>query len=163
MPTNRSARRMLALRLGIAATFDLTGAVIYRALRSNLPPSPPQEADPFRSAMATILAAHREAVMGVRGDGRVSGTGRQSGPADGLPRLPVQPAPAPAGPPATPVAPPADPAGSPPGALDQQAIDQVADAVMARLRERRDTERDTTAEMPSVDQAIALREQAPEL
>ncbi len=34
---------------------------------------------------------------------------------------------------------------------------------MARLRERRDTERDTTAEMPSVDQAIALREQAPEL
>jgi hypothetical protein len=66
---------MLALRLGIAATFDLTGAAIYRALRSNLPPSPPQDADPFRSAMATILAAHREAVMGVRDDGQVLASG----------------------------------------------------------------------------------------
>jgi hypothetical protein len=115
----------------------------------------------WRRAPGTAAAAP-DCVTRVPGDNGVFGTGRQSGPADGLPRLPVQPAAVPAPPAAEPAAVSADPADAPPGALDQQAIDRVADAVMARLRERRDTERDS-AEMPSVDQAIALREQAPEL
>jgi hypothetical protein len=65
MPTNRSTRRVLSFTMGIASIFDLTGATIYRIIRPSLPASPPEgsDADPFTSAMSTIMAAHREAVM----------------------------------------------------------------------------------------------------
>jgi len=64
MPTDRSARRVLATALGIAAIFDLTGWTVYRTMRPVLPPSPPRQddQDPFLSAMSTIMTAHREAV-----------------------------------------------------------------------------------------------------
>jgi hypothetical protein len=41
-------------------------------------------------------------------------------------------------------------------------VDQVASSVLARIKDKLD-ERDAAGELPSVDQAIALREQAPEL
>jgi hypothetical protein len=65
MPKPRSARRVLFLIMGISAIFDLTGAVIFRAVRPSLPESPPTatRADPFQSAMDTIMAAHREVIM----------------------------------------------------------------------------------------------------
>ncbi|MGO8885789.1 MAG: hypothetical protein ACLPUO_17650 [Streptosporangiaceae bacterium] len=64
MPSDSSARRVLSFTMGIAALFDLTGATIYRTMRPTMPQAPPAspEADPLRSAMATIMAAHREAV-----------------------------------------------------------------------------------------------------
>jgi hypothetical protein len=63
MPTDRSARRVLSIAMGIAAIFDLTGMTVYRTMRPVLPPSPPQadDQDPFGSAMSTIMSAHREA------------------------------------------------------------------------------------------------------
>jgi hypothetical protein len=64
MPTDRSARRVLSIAMGIAAIFDLTGMTVYATMRPVLPPSPPRQDDrddPFRSAMSTITAAHREA------------------------------------------------------------------------------------------------------
>ena len=65
MPTDRSGRRVLSFTMGLSAIFDLTGAAIYRMVRPNLPEPPPigSRPDPFRSAMDTIMAAHRE-VMG---------------------------------------------------------------------------------------------------
>jgi hypothetical protein len=70
MPTNRSARRVLAIAMGIAAIFDLTGSTVYRTMRPVLPPSPPHQddQDPFLSAMSTIMTAHREAVGRVPGE-----------------------------------------------------------------------------------------------
>jgi hypothetical protein len=62
MRTDRSARRVLAFTMGIAAIFDLTGAVTYRVLHPTLPDPPKRDADPFQSAMGTILSAHRDAV-----------------------------------------------------------------------------------------------------
>ncbi|HYK27148.1 MAG TPA: hypothetical protein VEV61_04200 [Streptosporangiaceae bacterium] len=64
MPTNRSARRVLATALGIAAIFDLTGTVVYRTMRPVLPPSPPSDddPDPLVAAMSTIMAAHPDAI-----------------------------------------------------------------------------------------------------
>ncbi len=65
MPTDRSARRVLSIGMGIAAIFDLTGMTVYETMRPVLPPSPPRQEDqddPFLSAMSTITAAHREAV-----------------------------------------------------------------------------------------------------
>jgi uncharacterized iron-regulated membrane protein len=62
MPTNRSARRVLSLAMGIAATFDLTGLTLYETMRPVLPPSPPRaQHDPFSAAMSTIMAAMPEA------------------------------------------------------------------------------------------------------
>ncbi len=62
MPTNRSARRVLSLAMGIAAIFDLTGTVLYRTMRPVLPPGPPRDdEDPFSAAMSTIMAAKPEA------------------------------------------------------------------------------------------------------
>jgi hypothetical protein len=62
MPTDRSARRVLGIAMGIAAIFDLTGTSVYRTMRPVLPPSSPgSDDDPFSSAMSTIMAAHREA------------------------------------------------------------------------------------------------------
>jgi hypothetical protein len=65
MPTDRSARRVLSFTMGLSGIFDLTGATIVRIVRPNLPEPPPigSRPDPFRSAMDTIMAAHRE-VMG---------------------------------------------------------------------------------------------------
>jgi hypothetical protein len=64
MPTDRSARRVLSIAMGIAAIFDLTGMTVYRTMRPVLPPTPPRQddQDPFLSAMSTIMTAHREAV-----------------------------------------------------------------------------------------------------
>jgi hypothetical protein len=63
MPTDRSARRVLSIAMGIAAIFDLTGMTVYSTMRPVLPPSPPRadDQDPFGSAMSTIMSAHREA------------------------------------------------------------------------------------------------------
>ena len=63
MPTDRSARRVLSVAMGIAAIFDLTGMTVYRTMRPVLPPSPPQadDEDPFGSAMSTIMSVHHEA------------------------------------------------------------------------------------------------------
>ncbi len=64
MPTDRSARRVLTIAMGIVAIFDLTGSTVYRTMRPVLPPSPPRKGDedPFVAAMSTIMTAHREAV-----------------------------------------------------------------------------------------------------
>ncbi len=53
--------------MGIAAIFDVTGATTYWATRPILPEPPQRNADPFQSAMATILSAHRDAVSRARG------------------------------------------------------------------------------------------------
>ena len=67
MPTDRSVRRLLAFALGSAAIFDVTGAVIYRVLRTGLPPSPQEpRAGPFQLSTMTIQDAHREAVIRAR-------------------------------------------------------------------------------------------------
>ncbi|HEY2552052.1 MAG TPA: hypothetical protein VGI64_15905 [Streptosporangiaceae bacterium] len=65
MRTDRPDRRALAFTMGVAAIFDLTGATIYRIIRPRLPATPPRgtDADPFTSAMSTIMAAHHEAVL----------------------------------------------------------------------------------------------------
>jgi len=64
MPTDRSASRVRAFAYGAAALFDITGAIIYRALRSQLPEAgqaPPE--DPFQLATMTLQEAHAEAVL----------------------------------------------------------------------------------------------------
>ncbi len=68
MPTDGSARRVLSLRLGISAILDMTGATIFRVVRPGLPEPPPpgSRPDPFRAAMDTIMAAHREVVVQAR-------------------------------------------------------------------------------------------------
>ena len=66
MPTDRSGRRGQSFTLGLSAIFDLTGATIFRMAAWSLPEPPPVRArpDPFRSAMDTIMAAHREVIAG---------------------------------------------------------------------------------------------------
>jgi hypothetical protein len=68
MPTQRSGRRVLAFKMGMSAIFDLTGAAIFRVVRQVLPEPPPpgSRPDPFRSAMDTIMAAHREVAVRAR-------------------------------------------------------------------------------------------------
>ena len=64
MPTDRSAGRLRAFAFGAATLFDITGAVIYRALRAEMPEPgnvPPE--GPFQLATKTIEDAHSEAVM----------------------------------------------------------------------------------------------------
>lgn len=65
------ARRFVSLALGATAVFDVTGAVIYRAVRAGLPPAPDTgaAASPFRQATQDILAARQEAIT--RGGGGV--------------------------------------------------------------------------------------------
>jgi hypothetical protein len=65
MPTDRSGRRVLSFTMGLSAIFDLTGAAIFRVVRPTLPEPPPigSRPDPFRSAMDTIMAAHREVIV----------------------------------------------------------------------------------------------------
>ena len=67
---------------------------------------------------------------------RIPGTGRQSDPLAAFPRAPVQ-------------------AGD--------GRDQLADVVLERIKDRLGDDREPAPEAPSVEQAIALREQAPEL
>jgi len=68
MQTDRSARRVVALALGTAAIFDVTGSIIYRVLRSGLPVAPPPGAapGPFQQATGEIRGAHREALSRAR-------------------------------------------------------------------------------------------------
>lgn len=64
MPTDRSARRVLAFALGSAAVFDITGAVIYRVLRGRMPmqvEGPPE--GPFQFSANSIKDAHMEVLM----------------------------------------------------------------------------------------------------
>ncbi len=65
MPTDRSGRRVLSFTMGLSAIFDLTGAAIFRVVQPTLPEPPPvcSRPDPFRSAMDTIMAAHREVIV----------------------------------------------------------------------------------------------------
>jgi len=71
MQTDRSARRIAAFSLGTAAIFDLTGAVIYRVMRSGLPEAPPSPGAgaAFRDSAAILRDAHREASSHARGHG----------------------------------------------------------------------------------------------
>jgi hypothetical protein len=64
MATDGSARRVLSVTTGISAMLDVTGATVFRVVRPVLPEPPPRESrpDPFRAAMDTIMAAHREVV-----------------------------------------------------------------------------------------------------
>ncbi len=68
MPTVGSARRVLALVMGISVIFDVTGATIFRVVRPSLPEPPPRGSrpDPLQAAMDTITAAHREVVVRAR-------------------------------------------------------------------------------------------------
>jgi hypothetical protein len=65
MATDGSARRVLSARLSISAILDLTGTTVFRLVRPVLPDPPPpgSRPDPFRAAMDTIMAAHREVVV----------------------------------------------------------------------------------------------------
>jgi hypothetical protein len=64
MPTDRSARRILAFALGAASLFDITGAILYRALRDQLPePGQAAQEGPFQTATKIIQQAHSEALM----------------------------------------------------------------------------------------------------
>jgi hypothetical protein len=64
MPTDRSAGRIRAFAFGAATLFDITGAVIYRALRAEMPdPGAVPAEGPFQLATKTIEDAHSEAVM----------------------------------------------------------------------------------------------------
>ena len=71
MHTDRSAHRIAAFSLGTAAVFDLTGAVIYRVMRSGLPEPPPGTGAgaAFAESAAILRDAHREASSHARGRG----------------------------------------------------------------------------------------------
>jgi hypothetical protein len=64
MATDGSSRRVLSVAMGISAMLDVTGATVFRVVRPVLPEPPPRGSrpDPFRAAMETIMAAHREVV-----------------------------------------------------------------------------------------------------
>lgn len=72
MQTDRSVHRIAAFSLGTAAIFDLTGAVIYRFMRSGLPEPPPAATAGavFRESAGMIRDAHREATSRARGAGQ---------------------------------------------------------------------------------------------
>ena len=64
MPTDRSAGRIRAFAFGAATLFDITGAVIYRALRAEMPePGEAPAKGAFQLATKTIEDAYSEAVM----------------------------------------------------------------------------------------------------
>jgi hypothetical protein len=64
MPTDRSAGRIRAFAFGAATLFDITGAVIYRALRAEMPePGEAPAEGAFQLATKTIEDAYSEAVM----------------------------------------------------------------------------------------------------
>ncbi len=70
MLANFHQRRIVSFALGIAAIFDVTGAVVYRTMRPRipLPPPPAADSDPFRSAMTMIMTAHRDAGVQARNE-----------------------------------------------------------------------------------------------
>jgi hypothetical protein len=76
MQTDRSAHRIAAFSLGTAAIFDLTGALIYRVMRSGLPEPPPEApaGAAFRESTVMISEAHREAVAHAHGPNGASVT-----------------------------------------------------------------------------------------
>ena len=78
MPTDRSAQRVASFALGTAAIFDLTGAVIYRMLRSSLPAPPPPGpvTGPVLQSARVIGEAHREALVRAHGGERGPGVSR---------------------------------------------------------------------------------------
>jgi hypothetical protein len=58
------------LAFGAATLFDITGAVIYRAFREQLPePGPATREGPFQVATSIITNAHSEALMRARRGG----------------------------------------------------------------------------------------------
>lgn len=61
MQTDRP-RKLVSLALGSTALFDITGTVIYRIVRSGLPPPGAPPASPFKQATATLLEARKEAI-----------------------------------------------------------------------------------------------------
>jgi hypothetical protein len=61
MQTERPGR-LISLALGSTAIFDVTGAVIYRAVRESAP-------NPFQQATRELLDARHEATLQARGDG----------------------------------------------------------------------------------------------
>jgi hypothetical protein len=64
MPTDRSAGRIRAFAFGAATLFDITGAVLYRTLRAEMPgPGEVPAEDAFQLATKTIEDAYSEAVM----------------------------------------------------------------------------------------------------
>ncbi len=66
-------RWLVALALGIATIFDVTGAVVYRVLAASLPPAPPPPANgPFQQASEDLMAAYTEAVSHGRPGGEVT-------------------------------------------------------------------------------------------
>ncbi len=79
MLPDRPSRRVTSLILGIAAIFDLTGAVVFRLLRRGLPAAArpasgqqgPAQQTPRAGALAAaagqIQSAYREAVLHGRG------------------------------------------------------------------------------------------------
>lgn len=77
MQTGRS-HWLTALALGSTAVFDITGALIYRVLRSSLPPPPPRGAGggPFEQATRELRAAQREAIDQVHPDRTARRPGR---------------------------------------------------------------------------------------
>ncbi len=112
MQTDRSAHRIAAFPLPTAAVFDLTGAVIYRVVRSGLPEPPPnpEAGAAFRDSAAILRDAHREA------SSHASGRGGD--------------------------------------------LDQLASLVYERPAERLGQHQEPAGEMPSVEEAVALRERA---
>ncbi len=68
MQTERPSR-LVSLALGTTAIFDVTGAVIYRAVRECLPPPPAPESalSPFQEATRELLDARNEAITQARG------------------------------------------------------------------------------------------------
>jgi hypothetical protein len=60
------SRGVLAFSMGIAAIFDVTGAMVYRTMRGVLPPAPARDdddSDPFRAAMDAIVSSHHDAMV----------------------------------------------------------------------------------------------------
>lgn len=68
MQTKRPGR-LVSLALGTTAIFDVTGAVIYRAVREGLPspPAPESALSPFQQATRELLDARHEAITQARG------------------------------------------------------------------------------------------------
>jgi hypothetical protein len=71
MQTDRP-RKLVSLALGSTALFDITGAVIYRIVRSGLPPPGAPPASPFKQATAALLEARHEAITQTRAKQGVS-------------------------------------------------------------------------------------------
>ena len=68
-------RGALAFTMGIAAIFDVTGAMVYRTMRGVLPPAPVRDddgSDPFRAAMEAIVSSHHDAMVAAGDESRTA-------------------------------------------------------------------------------------------